>query len=312
MDGDHCDIDLVGHGALSQKFFWLVFVFCLGLASACDRELPESDHDPITTQSSESAAPQRIITLSPHLTELVFSLGAEERLVATVAYSDYPQAAKNIPRIGDAFRIDWERLAQLKPDLILVWEGGNPQSLLEELERKNYSVHALKNSKLFALPAQLLELEKILGVDDVAADLAEQYSQGLLKLQQDYSNKKLIKVFYQVASEPLYTVDGKHVISEMLAVCGGVNVFNDIGSIAAPVSAEAVLAAQPDVIITSHEMREAVVENWSVTQLVKADNILSVSPDEVARASLRMLQGTRNICEVLDAWRKKKLPESGR
>ena len=291
----------MGHCALSRVWCHVSLVFLIFI-SGCQPTPSAIQLDESRTAPGE---PQRIITLAPHLTELVFSLGAQDRLIATVAYSDYPQAAMDIPRIGDAFRIDWEQLAQLKPDLILAWQNGNPQIMLDEIRRKKFPLHAFDNPKLFDLPEQLHELAALIGTNGITNEIAENYLNGLQALQTHYANKNEIRVFYQIASEPLFTIDGDHVISEMLTVCGAQNVFGAIGKIAAPVSVEAVLAVKPDVILTTNEMRDSVVEVWSQTGLMDATNILSVSPDEVARASLRMLQGTRNICETLDGWRER-------
>lgn len=291
----------MGHCALSRVWCQVAFV-CLIVISGCQ---PNPSAIQLDESSTAPGEPQRIITLSPHLTELVFSLGAQDRLIATVAYSDYPQAAMDIPRIGDAFRIDWEQLAQLKPDLILGWQNGNPQIMLDEIRRKKYSLHAFDNPKLFNLPEQLHELAALIGTNGITDEISENYLNDLQALQNHYANKNEIRVFYQIASEPLFTIDGDHVISEMLTVCGAQNVFAAIGKIATAVSVEAVLAAKPDVILTTNEMRDSVAEVWSQTGLMDAANILSVSPDEVARAGLRMVQGTRNICETLDSWRSK-------
>lgn len=286
---------------MQQFFSGLLMVVVIAL-SACssDRQI---ESQPSSISDSSLKKPARIVTLAPHLTELVYSLGVEDRLVGTVQYSDYPEAAKKIPRVGDAFQIDWERLTELDPDLVIVWRNGNPQQVIDELRAKAYQVLALENASLFNLPEQLIELAEYVGSKETAISLGQSYSVGLKKLEEEYSSKKTARVFYQISPEPLYTVDGAHVISEMLKVCGAENVFSNLGSIAAPVSVEAVLAANPDVILTTNEMHDSVVEKWSGLSAIRPENILSVSPDEVARASLRMLQGTKNICEALDEWR---------
>ncbi|MBT8142962.1 MAG: ABC transporter substrate-binding protein [Gammaproteobacteria bacterium] len=255
--------------------------------------------------SPENAYPQRIVTLSPHLTELVYSLGLQNKLQATVEYSDYPQAAQSLPRIGDAFRLDWEKLHEYQPDLVIAWQNGNPQHIIDELQRKNYPVLALENPSLYELPEQLMTLSERIGGKEKAQQLGIKYRQGLEQLHQKYSSKKNLKIFYQISPDPLYTVNGTHVISEMLNLCGAQNVFANLGSIAAPVSAEAVLAANPDAILTTHEMLNAVREKWQAGGLIEVENIISVSADEVARASLRMLDGSKNICTTLDVWREK-------
>ncbi len=258
-----------------------------------------NDESPSLDSSLKPA--QRVITLAPHLTELLFSLGVQDRIIATVEYSDYPDLANKIPRIGDAFRIDWELLAKLKPDLVLAWEGGNPQNVILELRRRGYQVEAFPNASLFELPQQLEELSSLFNVS--VQGVGEDYTQGLLALQRKYKNRTNIDVFYQVSSQPIYSIGSKHTISEMLQVCGAKNVFSDYPELASPLSPEAILEANPDVILTGKNSYSNIRKSWQKIQSISAANILQVSGDEVSRASLRMLEGTKSICETLDAWR---------
>ena len=282
-----------------SKIFSLILVICL---FACGQEdsqvVNQKDFLPDTT-------PQRIITLAPHLTELLFSLGAQKKIIATVEYSDYPEDAKSILRIGDAFRIDWEKLTQLKPDLILAWEGGNPKNLITELERRGYRVEKFPNAGVFELPQQLQALSSLLNVS--ALGVSQQYKQGMQALVAEYENKKSIDVFYQISTQPIYSIGSAHTISQMLQVCGARNVFSERAELASPLSPEAVLGANPEVILTTNQSYEQVSRYWGKLESITPASILKVSGDEVSRASLRMLQGTRNICEVLDVWRQNKI-----
>ncbi len=301
MGRNNCIAYFVGHSKLIQylsRYFYLILFACL---FACESEEPKSVNQ---NDFLLDAAPQRIITLAPHLTELLFSLGVQNRIIATVEYSDYPEDAISIPRIGDAFRIDWEKLAQLKPDLILAWEGGNPKHLITEIERRGYRVEKFPNASLFQLPQQIQAISNLLKVPPLG--ISEQYKQELQALVTEFENKKNIAVFYQISTQPIYSIGSAHTISEMLRVCGARNVFSDHVELASPLSPEAVLAAKPEVILTTNQSYEQTSKSWEKLESISQASILKVSGDEVSRASLRMLQGTRNICEALDVWRNNK------
>ncbi len=297
----------MGHIALSLKvgkIFCLFITLCL---FACG---PNSSNKRSAKLPIEAKNTQRIITLAPHLTELLFSLGLEKNIIATVEFSDYPAAAKAIPRIGDAFRIDWEKLALLKPDLILAWEGGNPENLINELQRRNYHVVKFSNASLFNLPEQIKVLGELFMVP--TSGITQEYSAGLENLSNMYAKKEPIHVFYQVSAQPIYSIGQAHTISEMLQVCGAQNVFSDRAVLSSPLSPEAVVSANPDVVLTSNFAYAEVRDTWAKLGIIKQENILKVSGDEVSRASLRMLQGVKNICETLDGWRQKnKIPNEG-
>lgn len=283
---------------LVLRYFVAIFLgFCL---FSCQKNDPKESTN---TSSANPETTHRIITLAPHLTELLFSIGVGDRIIATVEYSDYPEFAKEIPRIGDAFRIDWEKLAQLAPDLILVWEGGNPKNVIDELQRRNYHVVKYANASLFNLPDQIQELGELLNVSTLG--ITQEYSQKLKKLTEEYAERKTIDVFYQISAHPIYSIGSAHTISDMLQVCGARNIFSNRATLPSPLSPEAVVGASPDVILTSDFSYEEVRNSWNKLGIIKPKNILKVPGDEVSRASLRMLQGVNNICEALDVWRQK-------
>jgi len=276
----------------------ILFSLSLCLFTACQPQQEVSEGLDLPSKSY----PQRVITLSPHLTELVYSLGAEDKLVATVEYSDFPKAAESLPRIGNAFQLDWEALTALKPDLIIAWEGGNPETILTKLEQQGFKVLRLENAGLIDLPIQLEGLSQVL-TGHSTVSRGSDYLKGLERLRKEFSNKERVNVFYQISAEPIYTVNNKHTISDMLELCGGTNVFESLGKISAPVTPEAVVGMKPDVILTTTFTHDDVASLWS--GVFQAEDIISVPADEVTRASLRMLQGTKNICEALDEWRQR-------
>jgi iron complex transport system substrate-binding protein len=250
---------------------------------------------------------ERIVTLAPHLAELVHAAGAGERLVGTVQWTDYPAAAAALPRIGDAFRLDLEALAELAPDLVLAWQGGNPDHMIEQLKQHGYRVVALAPQRLDDIGEQLLEIGRLAGSTATAQTAATSYRTELEALRDAHTGRPELRVFYQVSWRPLYTVGGRQLISEVIALCGGQNIFEDLGELAPAVSMEAVIARDPQVILTSEVQREELAEwrRWPAVTAVANGHLYAVEGDLVVRASPRILEGTRQVCEALDRARQR-------
>jgi iron complex transport system substrate-binding protein len=253
-----------------------------------------------------AAAPaQRIVTLAPHLAELVHAAGAGDRLIGTVEWSDYPPEAAALPRIGDAFRLDLEALAALGPDLVLAWRGGNPDHLLEQLEQRGYRVVALAPQELDDIGAHLVEIGRLAGTPGPAREAAARYREGLEALRRAQAGKPELRVFWQVSWRPLYTVGGRQLISEVIALCGGRNIFADLGELAPAVGMEAVIARDPEVILSADVQRAELAEwaRWPSVTAVARGHLYAVDGDLVVRASPRILEGTRQVCAALDRGR---------
>jgi len=256
-----------------------------------------------SAEPAEPAAPaERIVTLSPHLAELAYAAGAGDHLVGTVSWSDYPPAAARLPRIGDAFRLDLEALAMLSPDLVLAWKGGNPDALLKTLEAQGYRVVALAPQSLDEIGEQLARIGRLAGSPAVAEAAADSYRARLAALRAAQAGKRPVSVFYQVSRRPLYTVGGRQLISEIIALCGGRNIFAELKALAPAVGMEAVIARNPEVILTSDAQRGelAAWRRWPGIAAVERGNLFSVDGDQVARPSPRVLDGAAQVCAALD------------
>ncbi|MCH8929515.1 MAG: cobalamin-binding protein [Proteobacteria bacterium] len=252
--------------------------------------------------------PERIVTLSPHLAELVFAAGAGDLLVGTVEYSDYPPQASSIARIGDAFRIDSEKLAALGPDLILAWPGGNPQSLIDGLRNDGYQVLELAATGLESVAIQLRRIGELTGHAERAGRAAELYLAKVDRLRVENLQKPPIRVFYQVAQRPLFTVGSKQVISEVISLCGGTNIFADMDSLAPVVSMEAVLLRNPQVILSARTGSANPLDIWldyPAVAAVRLENLYLVDASLLARAGLRLADGAAQVCRLLDQARRK-------
>jgi iron complex transport system substrate-binding protein len=247
--------------------------------------------------------PSRVVSLAPHLAELMFAAGAGDRLAGVVAFSDYPAAVQELPIVGDAFSLDHERLARIRPDLILAWVDGNPRQLIERLDRDGYVVVALATADLDHIGAQIESLGLLMGTAEVAAAVAGAYREDLAELSKATVHNP-IPTFVQVASDPLYTVGGTHLISDVLRRCGARNVFEDLDVPAAQVSYEVVLELAPAMIVASvhepsHDWRE-VWRRWPELSAVRDDRLIGVPADLLSRPTPRLLQGMARICEAVD------------
>lgn len=249
------------------------------------------------------AAAQRIVSLAPHLTELAFAAGAGAQMVGTVSYSDHPQAARSLPRIGDAFRVDLERLLALQPSVVLVWDGGTPQATIEQVRRLGLPVEVFATATLADVPRTIVRLGKLAGTNAVAERAAGRFSDAVAELRAHYGSRPAVNVFLQVNNRPLYTVNGRQIMSEVLRVCGGRNVFDDLSQLAPTVSVEAVLARRPQAIVSTDRQPPDVQtqwREWTTLPAVQAGALYTLRADNLTQANARMPEGMRMLCEALE------------
>jgi iron complex transport system substrate-binding protein len=250
----------------------------------------------------------RIVSLAPHITELLYATGAGEKVVATVTYADFPAAAKALPRIGSNAALDLERIVALRPDLAIVWGSGNPPGQVEQLRRLKFPVFVNEPKRLEDIPASLRNFALLAGV--AAEPAARAFEHRLASLRDRHARDVPVSVFYEIWHQPLMTVGGNHIISAALAVCAGRNVFAALPQPAANIGIEAVLRADPDVIVASgmDEARPEWLDHWQRWPLLKAvmkGNLFFVPPDLLQRHTPRLLDGVEQLCAALDSARQR-------
>lgn len=257
------------------------------------------------------AAPaQRIVALSPDMAELMYDVGAGGQLVATVEYSDFPAAAKQLPRVGDAFHVDIEKLLALKPDLVLAWQGGTPQALMDKLRALKLPVLAIGTHALLDIASNLELLGIASGHPESGRLAAQDFRTRLGALRVSYEHAAPLKVFYEISAQPLFTVGGSQGISSLIQVCGGENVFADLTELAPAVSLEAVLARDPQVIVTGDgegdvDARFQEWQRWPKLGAVQGGNFVVVNDDWISRSTPRLLDAGKQLCEALQKIRDK-------
>jgi iron complex transport system substrate-binding protein len=251
------------------------------------------------------ASAPRIVSLSPHITELLFAAGAGARIVGVDGASDYPPAARQIPRLGEVTALDMEGLLRLAPSLIIIWETGTPPRVRAELERLHLQVLVTEQRKLDDIGRILVEFGRLAGTSPVADEAARRYQADLALLRARYEGRTRLQVFYQVWDRPLYTLSGEHVVSEMISLCGGDNIFAGLSQLAPIVDREAVLGRNPDVILIGAAGPEgdAQAADWNRFPNLKAvrdQHVFAVDPSLVGRMAPRILDGVREVCTALE------------
>ena len=251
----------------------------------------------------------RVISMAPHATELLFAAGGGGRVVGAVNYSDYPEAAKSIPRIGSNREIDIERVIALKPDLIVAWMHNNAERQIEMVRKLGVPVFQSDPQSLEGIPDSVLRLGQLMGTDAAAKASAAQLRTRLASLRTQYAKRAPVRVFYQVWDKPLYTLSGKHIITDAMRLCGGVNIFDGLSVVAPVVTLESVLQANPEAIIATGEKNYGGVDLWKPygsLQAVRSNNLFMLNGDLLNRAGPRMIEGAATMCEVLEQARQRR------
>jgi len=252
----------------------------------------------------------RIVSLAPHLTEQLFAIGAGGRIVATTDFADYPEAAKALPRVARAHAVDLERVAAARPDLIVIWGSGFPPATLAALRRLGVPVYVDEPSSLDGIAVSMLRLGALTGAAG-AQVAAANYRAAIAALRARYAARREVSVFYQVWPQPLMTLGGRHVLSEGLRACGARNVFEQLAPIAPQVSVEAVLAADPQVIVTAEPgaVDRGALAIWTrfpAQRAVAAGQLVTIDADRINRHTPRLAEELAALCERIDAARRAK------
>jgi len=250
---------------------------------------------------------ERIVSVAPNLTEMLFAAGAADQVVAVSAYSDYPEAATTLPKIGDAFRLDYERIVALAPTIAVIWETGTPAGVAERLQALGIRVVRVPTRSLDDIAAGVLAMGELGGTKETAEQAARDYRARIAALREQYRDRPTVRVFVQIDDAPLYTVGGPHLITEILGLCGGENVFADAQAQALPVDLESVLARAPEVILSTDT--DAPAPYWARFPQVAAvarGNIFQSDGDLLARPSPRIADGAADVCARLDEARAKR------
>jgi iron complex transport system substrate-binding protein len=255
---------------------------------------------------------QRIVSLAPHVTELLFAAGAGAKIVAVSEYSDFPPAARNLPRVASSAGVDIERVLALRPDVVVAWRLEATARSLDRLQSLGVPVFYSEPHRLAEIPGALEALGALAGVEASAKPQAARLRAELGALRAKYRSRPVIDVFYQIAERPLMTINGQQFVSDALALCGGRNVFADASVIAPVINLEAVIARNPEVIVAAtadlnDTSWQDAWKRFGTLRAVRYGNLLTLHAEEMHRHGPRAIAATAGLCKLLDEARERSL-----
>lgn len=247
---------------------------------------------------------QRVVALAPHAAEMLFAAGGGASVVGVVRYSDFPAGAKALPQVGDYTQIDIERVVALKPDLLVVWASGNNARQLAQLRQLGIPMFFSEPTRLDDIATTVLRLGRLVGTDAAAEAVAARFRRQIAALAARYAKAGTVRVFYQVWDKPLYTVNGRQIVSDAIRLCGGENVFAHETAKAPQVGVESVLNANPEAIIVGRPYDAAdtglgIWKPFPALLAVQRNNLFTVNDQLLVRPGPRMSEGTAELCEKL-------------
>ena len=251
---------------------------------------------------------QRIVALSPHIVENLFSAGAGDKVVGVVSYSNYPPEASVIPEIGSYNAYSLEQILALRPDLVIMWESGNGMGTLSQLERLGIPVYVSELRRLSDIPLSIRRLAKLAGTDKAGQAEARRIEDEFGRLRDLHGDQPPVRVLYQIWNDPLQTINGEHLISQVIELCGGDNIFAGTAGLAPRISIESVLQRNPEAIVASGmgQARPEWLDQWRAYPTIDAvanEALFFVEPDHIQRPTARVLLGAQRLCRQLQSLR---------
>ncbi|MDG1310776.1 MAG: cobalamin-binding protein [Porticoccaceae bacterium] len=283
-----------------MRCFILLLACWSALANAEVRVVDDNGHEVILAKPSK-----RIISLAPNITEVLFHIGAGEQIVGADEYSNYPEAAKQIQRVNNHAAANYELILSLQPDLVIAWQSGNGDKIIDPLRRLGIPVFVVETRKIDRIPNLFRRLGKLSGHIDQAEQRTSEFTQRLEKLRLAHGDKSLVRTFYQIWNEPLITLNGKHMVSDVIRLCGGVNIFADAVPLVPYVNIESVVAADPQMIVAGGSQEEQPNwfkswQQWGGITAVQNKQVYLIPADLMQRHSVRILEGAEMMCTYMD------------
>ncbi|MGX4677109.1 cobalamin-binding protein [SAR92 clade bacterium H246] len=251
---------------------------------------------------------QRIISLAPNITEVLFHIGAGDQIVGADEYSNYPEAAKQILRVNNHAAANYELILSLKPDLVIAWQSGNGDKMINPLRKLGIPVFVVETHQIERIPNLFRRFGQLSGNNDLAQQRIEEFTQRLQLLGDAQTGKSVVRTFYQIWDQPLITLNGKHMVSDVIELCGGINIFADAVPLVPYVNIESIVAADPQVIIAGGSQEEqpgwySSWQQWTGISAVQHKQIYLIPADLMQRHSVRILDGAQMMCDYLDSAR---------
>ena len=262
------------------------------------------EYDDLARQINLNQPAERIISLAPNITELLFHIGAGEQLVGADEYSNYPEDAKSLVRVNNHAMANYELILSLKPDIVFAWHSGNGDLIINRLRELGLKVFTIEIATMDQLPVLFEKLGRLTGNHEKGSEAASNFALRLDTIRQKYSKKKSVRTFYQIWDDPIMTFNQDHLVSDVIKLCGGINVFNQSIPLVPRVNIESVIDTDPEVILSSGSEDRVFAwrkkwQRWGAISAVKNDHLYLVPPDLLQRQSSRILDGASYVCDFI-------------
>ena len=252
---------------------------------------------------------RKVISLSPGLTELVYAAGGAEQLKAVVSYSDFPEQAKKLPQVGSYNSLDIEKILILQPDLVIAWKSGNPKHQIEQLKKLGLTVYISEPKDFMDIPVTMKTFGQLMATETIAEQNADNFIKqfNLLKLTYQRNNNKVLKrTFIQIWNNPVMSINENHLISKVITLCGGSNIFAQTKSLTGSPSIESILEKDPEIIIATGMADTSQTwlnrwRQWPFLSAVKNNRLYATNPDHLVRHTPRILLGIEAVCQLINS-----------
>jgi iron complex transport system substrate-binding protein len=289
-----------------MKCAWAFELALCGLLASAQAR-PVSVRDDAGHTLTLPAPARRVVSLAPHLTELMFAAGGGERVVGVMRYSDHPPEALNLPVVGDAFALNFELIAKLKPDLVLVWGSGLNDRHKTQLRAMKLPVYESEVANVDGIVRTLRTIGMLIGTQATADAQAQRLQGQWHALRLRHAGRPPVRVFYQLWPQPLLTINRRHVIDEALRSCGGVNVFADLPALTPSISWEAAVRANPQLIVGARGADGRIAGgrwlDFPQVDAVKHRRFAAIDGYLIGRMGPRFVQGAEQLCAAIESAR---------
>ncbi|MDH5547557.1 MAG: cobalamin-binding protein [Gammaproteobacteria bacterium] len=289
-----------------MKFTLLLIAILISLPTTLLAEIVVTD-DAGTVLTLDKTA-TRVVSLSPGLTEMLFAAGGGEYIKGVVSYSDYPEEAKALPQVGGYNNIDIETIVSMKPDLVVSWKSGNPPLQISKLQSLGLNVFISEMREFDDIPRTLTQLGTIMGTESHALKAAKEFTTQLNALRAQYNpeNTQPKSVYIQIWNDPLMSINGDHLISRIVGLCNGKNIFQNVQTVTITLDAETIIKENPDAIIATREGEQGEQwlsrwRGWPFLKAVKQGELYMANPDHLVRHTPRIINGIKQVCGMLQA-----------
>jgi iron complex transport system substrate-binding protein len=278
-----------------------ILLACCSLSVIAEVRVVDDNGDEVRLPASAL----RIISLAPNITEVLFHIGAGELIVGADEYSNYPEAAKQIVRVNNHAAANYELILSLKPDLVIAWQSGNGDKIINPLRKLGIPVFVVETRDIERIPNLFRRFGQLSGNNALAQQRIEEFIQRLQLLRDAQIGKSVVRTFYQIWDQPLITLNGEHMVSNVIELCGGINIFADAVPLVPYVNIESIVAADPQVIVAGGSQDEqpgwySSWQKWDGISAVQHKQIYLIPADLMQRHSVRILDGAQMMCDYLD------------